>query len=252
MPTTASATPFFPGPCSRRFGCSTFGPTCCTSTTGRRAWCRSICARSIASRPGTNCGSRYDQLRTLCTIHNLAYQGVFRGRGHAASSACPGGCSTTKPWSFTDALNFLKAGIVFADLLNTVSPMYAREIQTPYFGCGLHGVLLQRTRDLCGIVNGVDYEQWNPADDRFLARPLRCRQRDARASRFARPSCRRACGLDVEPQNAAAGHGLAAGGAEGRGHGAGSGPGLVAAGRAACDPRRRRPGLSAHAAEFAG
>jgi starch synthase len=110
---------------------------------------------------------RYDKVRTLCTIHNLAYQGVF------AQQELP---ILDMPWrlfnyealEFYGRINFLKAGIVFADLLNTVSPMYAREIQTPYFGCGLHGVLLQRTRDLCGIVNGVDYKEWNPAGDRFL------------------------------------------------------------------------------------
>jgi starch synthase len=65
-------------------------------------------------------------------------------------------------------LNFLKAGIVFSDLISTVSPMYAKEIQTPYFGYGLEGVLAERRERLFGIVNGVDYTLWNPASDPHL------------------------------------------------------------------------------------
>ena len=75
--------------------------------------------------------------------------------------------------------------------------MYAREIQTSYFGCGLHGVLLQRARNLCGIVNGVDYEQWNPADDNFL--PARY---DADSVTEGKPLCKaelqKTSGLEVK------------------------------------------------------
>src|SRR5207302_2934094 len=70
---------------------------------------------------------------------------------------------------FYGHIGFLKAGIVFADLLTTVSPTYAKEIQTPYFGCGLQGVLLQRSSRLHGIVNGADYQVWNPRSDTHLA-----------------------------------------------------------------------------------
>jgi starch synthase len=70
---------------------------------------------------------------------------------------------------FYGHVNFLKAGIVFADLLNTVSPTYAKEIQTPYFGCGLQGVLTERRQRLYGVVNGVDYRVWDPAADSHLA-----------------------------------------------------------------------------------
>ena len=65
---------------------------------------------------------------------------------------------------FHGRLNFLKAGLVFADLLSTVSPTYAREIQTPELGCGLDGLLRARRRDLHGIVNGIDPTVWNPSD----------------------------------------------------------------------------------------
>jgi starch synthase len=69
---------------------------------------------------------------------------------------------------FYGQLNCLKAGIVFSDRVNTVSPTYAREIQTTYFGCGLDGVLTERRERLSGIVNGVDYRAWDPATDRNL------------------------------------------------------------------------------------
>src|SRR2546430_3211671 len=83
---------------------------------------------------------------------------------------------TGLPWSlfnheqleFFGKISFLKAGMVNADLLNTVSPTYAREIQTPYYGCGLQGVLAARADRLAGIVNGVDYRVWNPATDPLL------------------------------------------------------------------------------------
>ena len=110
---------------------------------------------------------RFEQLRILCTIHNVAYQGVFDYLDMPILGL-PWRLFTYEFLEFYGYLNFLKAGLVFADLINTVSPMYAREIQTPYFGCGLQGVLLQRTRQLSGIVNGADYGVWNPAHDPHL------------------------------------------------------------------------------------
>jgi len=105
---------------------------------------------------------------TVLTIHNAAYQGAFPP-------------VTTErllfPWEiFTldkveqfDSFNFLKGGLVFSDLLTTVSRKYAEEIQTPEFGEGLDGVLRSRATDLRGILNGVDYAQWDPAVDPNLA-----------------------------------------------------------------------------------
>ncbi|MGD0938381.1 MAG: glycogen synthase GlgA [Terracidiphilus sp.] len=104
----------------------------------------------------------------VLTIHNAAYQGAFPP-------------VTTErllfPWEiFTmdkleqyDSFNFLKGGMVFSDMLTTVSRKYAEEIQTPEFGEGLDGVLVSRAADLRGILNGVDYAQWNPATDVNLA-----------------------------------------------------------------------------------
>jgi starch synthase len=127
-----------------------------------------VYVRELYSRvPDRKLRERYQRVRTLLTIHNLAYQGVF---WHLDMPL------TGLPWRLFDSerleyyqhLNFLKAAIVFADLLTTVSPTYAREIQTRYFGCGLQGVLAQRTGKLHGIVNGVDYGSWDPATDRHL------------------------------------------------------------------------------------
>jgi starch synthase len=110
----------------------------------------------------------YEHIRTLLTIHNLAYQGQF-WHWDMLLTGLNWKLFNYRQLEYYGQLNFLKAGIVFADLLNTVSPTYAREIQTPYYGCGLEGVLAERRDRLFGIVNGVDYRIWNPSTDLHLA-----------------------------------------------------------------------------------
>lgn len=98
--------------------------------------------------------------RTCLTIHNLAYQGVFPASQYVLANL---------PWElfvpdgveFYGQMNCLKAGLCSADMLTTVSPRYAREITTLEFGCGLDGLLRQRQSSLAGILNGVDYDEWN-------------------------------------------------------------------------------------------
>ena len=109
-------------------------------------------------------------LATLFTIHNLAYQGVF---WHYDMPMTGLGWDLFTPagLEFYGKLNFLKGGLVFSDLLTTVSRTYAREIRTAAFGGGLEGVLEERSRDLHGVVNGIDYELWNPAKDAALRAP---------------------------------------------------------------------------------
>jgi starch synthase len=107
-------------------------------------------------------------IRTLFTIHNLGYQGLFPASvlpelGLPASVFRPDGLE------FYGKAGFLKAGLQYADSLSTVSARYAEEIQTPEYGSGLDGLLRRRARDLHGILNGVDYERWNPATDPFIA-----------------------------------------------------------------------------------
>ncbi len=112
--------------------------------------------------------ARYAAIKTLCTIHNLAYQGTF-WHLDMPLLGLPWRLFNYEQVEYYNHINFLKTGIVFSDMLTTVSPTYAREVQTPYFGCGLQGILLQRSDKFHGIVNGVDYQIWNPATDTNLA-----------------------------------------------------------------------------------
>jgi starch synthase len=107
---------------------------------------------------------------TVFTIHNLAYQGLF------ASDWLP---RLGLDWSlfgldgleYWGRVSFLKGGINFCDIVTTVSPTYAREIQTPEYGFGFEGILSRRASDLVGILNGIDADCWNPAQDRYLPQP---------------------------------------------------------------------------------
>jgi starch synthase len=105
---------------------------------------------------------------SLFTIHNMAYQGSF-WHWDMPLTGLDWRLFNWRQLEFHGRLNFLKAGLVSADLLSTVSPTYAREIQTPEFGCGFDGLLRARRHDLRGIVNGIDTAVWNPATDPFLA-----------------------------------------------------------------------------------
>jgi starch synthase len=108
--------------------------------------------------------------RTVLTIHNLAYQGTFPAAAFALTNL-PAVFYSMEGAEFFGQLNCLKAGIAFADVITTVSPRYAREIMTEEFGCGLDGFLRQRQDRLFGILNGVDYEEWNTTHNRFLKHP---------------------------------------------------------------------------------
>ncbi len=107
--------------------------------------------------------------RSVFTVHNLGYQGLF---WHWDMSLTGLGWDVFTPEGieFWGRMNLLKAGLVYSDIITTVSRTYSREIQTPEYGYGLDGVLLSRSRDLYGIVNGIDYGEWNPARDRNIPR----------------------------------------------------------------------------------
>jgi len=107
--------------------------------------------------------------RTCLTIHNLAYQGIFPP-GAFALTNLPPEFFTVAGAEFYGQLNCLKAGIVFTDVITTVSPRYAREIMTEEFGGGLDDQLRRRQNRLFGILNGVDYEEWNTTQNPFLAK----------------------------------------------------------------------------------
>lgn len=108
-------------------------------------------------------------MRSLLTIHNIGYQGVFP-KDQYPKIGLDWKYFNLDQMEFFDKVNLLKGGIVFADLINTVSRTYAKEIQTKEFGFGLEGVLRTRAASLFGIVNGIDYSIWNPATDDCLAK----------------------------------------------------------------------------------
>jgi starch synthase len=136
---------------------------------------------------------------TVCTIHNLAYQGLFPA-GVFPELALPAPFFSVDGVEFNGQVSFLKAGLFYADRLTTVSPTYAREIQTPAFGCGLEGLLGSRAAELTGILNGVDPQVWDPRRDRVL--PCCYGPEDPEpGKRAAQMALRRRLGLDDRPEN---------------------------------------------------
>ncbi|MFH1067802.1 MAG: glycogen synthase GlgA [bacterium] len=106
--------------------------------------------------------------KTVLTVHNLAYQGVFPAHAFAHTDL-PREYFSPEGIEFYGHVNFLKGGMMLAHAVTTVSPTYAREIQREEYGCGLHDVLAAHQYKLTGILNGIDTTMWNPADDPFLA-----------------------------------------------------------------------------------
>jgi starch synthase len=107
-------------------------------------------------------------IQLILTIHNLGYQGIFALNQGAQIDLDPALLAPLGRMEFYGDLNLLKGGIEFADAITTVSKAYAREIQTQEFGFGLDGLLRSRSDSLSGILNGVDYLEWNPRHDRHI------------------------------------------------------------------------------------
>jgi starch synthase len=133
---------------------------------------------------------------TLFTVHNLAFQGVF---WHYDMPLTGLGWDLFTPAGieFYGKINFLKGGLVFSDILTTVSRTYAVEIRTAEFGAGLEGVLEERSQDLHGVVNGIDYEVWNPATDGAIPKPYSVDAPEGKAA--CREGLRRELGLGGGP-----------------------------------------------------
>lgn len=117
--------------------------------------------------------ARLDAVPVVFTIHNLAYQGLtdagwLPGLDLGPDVFVPGALESLE---YFGQISFLKSGIGFSDALSTVSPRHAIEIQSPEYGFGLDGVLRARAADLVGILNGIDYDEWDPQRDRFLPEP---------------------------------------------------------------------------------
>ena len=138
--------------------------------------------------------------RTAClfTIHNMAYQGVFPAAALAASGL-PASEFSPARLEYWGKVSYLKAGLVHADIISTVSETYAREIQSPEFGRGLEGLLRARAGDLVGIRNGLDTEAWDPARDPDL--PALYGAADAaRGKAAAKAAIQKELGLELRPE----------------------------------------------------
>jgi starch synthase len=122
-------------------------------------------------------------VKTIFTIHNIAFQGVFP-RATFARTNLPDELNSMDGLEYYEQISFMKGGILFADRVTTVSPRYAQEIQTPEFGCGLDGVVQTRSEDIVGLLNGVDTAVWNPVSDKLL--PARYSATDLRGKQECR------------------------------------------------------------------
>ncbi len=139
----------------------------------------------------------FPRARSVFTIHNIAYQGNF-WHWDMPLTGLDWKHFNWRELEFHGRLSFLKAGLVFADAVTTVSPTYAREIQTPAFGNGLEGVVRDRSAALHGILNGVDDAEWNPETDPHL--PARYGARDLSGKAACKEGLQREAGLPADPR----------------------------------------------------
>lgn len=110
----------------------------------------------------------YEDIKTVYTIHNIKYQGIFSAHGMLPLMGLSTEYFHEDGIKYYDAINMMKGGIVYSDLLTTVSKTYAHEITYPYFGEGLDGIIRKHERKLIGIVNGIDYDKYNPETDPMI------------------------------------------------------------------------------------
>ena len=150
-------------------------------------WHAALACSYLRAHPGAHA-------RSVFTIHNLAFQGLF-AQDDFGLLGLPRRFMQPDGLEFHGWLSFMKGGLVHADRLTTVSPTYAREITTPEFGCGVEGVLRTRAADLSGILNGVDYGHWDPATDAAL--PARFDAQDLGGKAVCKAALQREFGLDA-------------------------------------------------------
>ena len=142
-------------------------------------------------------GGWMDAPKTCLTIHNLGYQGVFHPSAYALANLPPDYFNPNGV-EFHGFLNCLKAGLVYSDRITTVSPRYAREVTTEEFGAGLDGILRQRLSVLHGILNGVDYDEWNTIKNPQLKHSFSATDLSGKAAEKA--DLQRELGLPVDAQ----------------------------------------------------
>ena len=136
--------------------------------------------------------------RTIFTIHNLGYQGLFPKTAMAEAALDPS-LFSPEAMEFFGRISYIKAGIALADALTTVSPTYSQEIQTPEMGFGLDGALRARARALTGILNGVDYNEWSPEVDPLI--PARFSPSDLTGKQVCKQKLLEEFGLPADAMN---------------------------------------------------
>ena len=132
-------------------------------------------------------------MKTVFTVHNISFQGLFPAAFFQRTNL-PEELFGVDGLEYYGQVNMLKGGILFSDRITTVSPRYAKEIQTPEFGCGLEGVVQTRADDLSGLINGVDTAVWNPATDKMI--PARYSAANLAGKRACRGALLAHCGFD--------------------------------------------------------
>jgi starch synthase len=137
----------------------------------------------------------YARIKSILTLHNIGYQGIFP-KEEFPKTQLGWELFNIDGFEFYNKINLLKGGIVYADLINTVSPTYAQEIQSKELGFGLEGLLRKRKNDLSGILNGVDYSVWDPLTDRFIIESFSLANIQDKS--FNKEDLQRRCGLDVD------------------------------------------------------
>ncbi len=136
---------------------------------------------------------------SIFTIHNIGYQGVFSEEKLPVTGLSRNDFFHPEGLEFWGKISLLKAGIVYADAVTTVSPRYAREIQTAEFGMGMEGILRQRKTDIHGILNGVDYRHWDPLKDTHL--PVNYSSKNMQGKRQCKQALIQEMGLDPSLEN---------------------------------------------------
>ena len=140
----------------------------------------------------------FARTHAVYTIHNLKYQGVFSPGVLGEILGLNMGYYTEEKMKFREGISFMKAGIVYADKVTTVSETYAEEIQRPFAGEGLDGVLREKSWKLCGITNGIDYDTNNPAKDTKLVKNYSSRSLGNKVEN--KLALQKELGLPVEPE----------------------------------------------------
>jgi starch synthase len=134
---------------------------------------------------------------SVISIHNLAFQGIFPVSALEQLNLPPS-CFSVNGVEYHGNLSFLKAGLFYAEHITTVSPNYAKEIQLEALGFGMQGLLTTRSKDLTGILNGIDTEEWDPASDKYLADTYSSAHMEGKASN--KKALQSKMKLDLEPE----------------------------------------------------